>query len=108
MTSAHNFRIRTTSAVIAGGASALTPAEIREVRLQAESEFQDELREKPKKGKKGQQRSNAAATTGAEEPLFGVGGIVGKLPKSAEILRYKVGQSGFDAYNSRHFRSPLH
>ncbi|CAM6099604.1 unnamed protein product [Calypogeia fissa] len=72
-----------------GGASALTPAEVREACLQAEAEFQQETTKKPKKGNKGQQKSNAASSTGVDEPLFGVDGIVGKLPTSAEILRYK-------------------
>jgi hypothetical protein len=67
----------------------LTPAEIREARLEAETEFEEESK-KAKKGYKGQKRPNTAAVVGKEEPLFEAGGIVGKLPTSAEILRYKV------------------
>ncbi|KAG6542156.1 hypothetical protein Mapa_016388 [Marchantia paleacea] len=73
-----------------GGASALTPAELREIRSQAEAEFESEIGKSPRKVKQGKRKSITESTEDEHEgSLFGVG-ITGTVPKSAEILRHKI------------------
>ncbi len=74
----------------AGGASALTPAEIQEARAQADEEFKNENKSQSKKRRtdvplKGKHKS----LTEENSTLFSHG-LTGKLPKSVDILRYKV------------------
>lgn len=69
----------------AGGGSALTPAEIREAREEADADF---AREKGKKiGKKGGKKGKHGK---GEDDEFHGSILSGKLQKSADILRYKV------------------
>ncbi|KAL2653093.1 hypothetical protein R1flu_021221 [Riccia fluitans] len=74
-----------------GGASALTQAEIRNIRSQAEAEFESEVAMSTHKGKQGKRRLSKSETAEDQnEPsLFGVG-LTGNFPKSAEILRHKI------------------
>eukprot|EP00250_Pteridium_aquilinum_P021384 c25103_g1_i1 orf=322-6036(-) len=60
-----------------GGASALTPSEVREAREQAEAEFENEGKVKSKKQKK----------MGPSDELDRA--YLGKVPKSVDLLRYK-------------------
>lgn len=85
--------------LVTGGASALTPAEIREARSQADAEFEKEKKhaKKRREGKGDKEKGG----TGEEDALFG-GTLSGKLPSSVEILRYKVRQNVF----SFHLFSP--
>jgi hypothetical protein len=74
----------------AGGASALTPAEIQEARAQADEEFKNENKSQSKKRRtdvplKGKRKS----LTEENSTLFSHG-LTGKFPKSVDILRYKV------------------
>lgn len=70
-----------------GGASALTPAEIREARQEADAEFEKEKDKKP--GKKRRESKGGKGEAGEGDKLYG-NVLAGKLQKSVEILRYKV------------------
>ncbi|KAL3684900.1 hypothetical protein R1sor_002922 [Riccia sorocarpa] len=83
-----------------GGASALTLAEIRNIRSQAEAEFDSEISKSSKtKGKQGKRRLSKSETGDDQDEasLFGVGltgnfgvGLTGNFPKSAEVVRHKI------------------
>ncbi|BBM98348.1 rRNA biogenesis protein RRP5 [Marchantia polymorpha subsp. ruderalis] len=73
-----------------GGASALTPAELREIRSQAEAEFDSEIGKSTRKVKQGKRKSKTENAEDEDEgSLFGAG-ITGTVLKSAEILRHKI------------------
>lgn len=70
-----------------GGASALTPAEIREARQEADAEFEKEKDKKP--GKKRKESIGGKGEAGESDKLYG-NVLAGNLQKSVDILRYKV------------------
>lgn len=70
-----------------GGASALTPAEIREARQEADAEFEKEKDKRP--GKKRRESKGGKGEAGYGDGFYG-NVLAGKLQKSVEILRYKV------------------
>lgn len=72
---------------IAGGASTLTPAEIREAREEADAEFE---KEKGKKSGKGRGEGKKGKREAGEDDGFHGNILSGNLQKSAEFLRYKV------------------
>jgi hypothetical protein len=71
----------------AGGASTLTPAEIREAREAADAEFE---KEKGKKSGKRRGEGKKGKREAGEDDGFHGSILSGKLQKSAEFLRYKV------------------
>ncbi|KAG0628431.1 hypothetical protein M758_1G025900 [Ceratodon purpureus] len=69
-----------------GGASTLTPAEIREAREEADAEFE---KEKGKKSGKKRGEGKKGKRDAGEDDGFHGSILSGKLQKSAEFLRYK-------------------
>lgn len=70
----------------AGGASTLTPAEIRKAREEAEAEFE---KEKGKKSGKKRGEGKKGKRDAGEDGFHG-SILSGKLQKTAKFLRYKV------------------
>ena len=66
------------SCVSVGGASALTPSEVQEIRAQADAEFENEGKINRKKQRKADSREDEDRT------------FIGKIPKSVDLLRFKV------------------
>jgi hypothetical protein len=73
-----------------GGASALTPAEIQEARAQADEEFKNENKSQSKKRRTDVTLKGKHKSLTVENSTLFSHGLTGKLPKSVDILRYKV------------------